>query len=148
MNTTVIWLKLRDDDQPRRVARVYDVDWIHQTQADTSADRRGDPGIHQVHLGALDLSLIVFDGPFILTHQGRLRIELLFLDGILRPQHPIALVVQPRILQKSLVTCQLSLELGQLRLVMDAGRFQPVAPLYGRPDLPETGCPSVVRRLG
>ena len=50
-----------------------------------------------------------------MAHEGRLGIELLSLDGILCPQDPIALQIEPCVLQQSLVARHLTFHLGQLR---------------------------------
>ena len=122
-------LQLRNDHQPRGIARVHNVAGVHQAQPHSPTDRRGDPAVDQIHLDALDLSLIVLDGPFILTDQSLLGIQLLLLDRILRPQHLIALQVEPRVLQQSLVARQLSLELSQLRFERTRVDFSQQVPL-------------------
>ena len=109
-------LELRDHNQAGGVGRLHEVPLIHQAQPDPPADRRGDAGVDKLHFNTLDQSLIVFDGAFELVHQGYLRIVLLPWNCILLDEHCETLEIEARVVQQSLVTRQLSLELGQLGL--------------------------------
>src|SRR5580765_4822227 len=109
-------LELRDHNQAGGVSRLNEVPLIHQAQPDPPADRRGDAGVDQLHFNTLDQSVIVFNGAFELVHKGYLRIVLLPWNCILLDEHCETLEIEARVVQQSLVTRQLSLELGQLGL--------------------------------
>ncbi len=51
-------LQLGDDQKSVGVAGMHDVTGVNQTQADASADRRGDPGIRELELGVVNLALL------------------------------------------------------------------------------------------
>src|SRR5439155_20392641 len=110
------WLELCDHNQAGGVSRLHEVPRIDQAQPDPPADRRGDAGVDKLHFDTLDQSLVVFDGAFELVHKGSLRIVLLPWNCILLDEHCETLEIEARVVQQSLVTRQLSVELGQLGL--------------------------------
>ena len=57
-------LKLRDDQQGIRVARVNDIARVHQAQADAAGNRRGDVAVGELHLGAFHRGRIRLHGGF------------------------------------------------------------------------------------
>ena len=90
---------------------------------------RGDPGVNQLQLGVVDLPLVELDGALELAHQGLLGVILLFGDGILAGQDPVALQVHLGVLQQGLVPDHLPLGLGQLRLIGPRVDFRQELPL-------------------
>ena len=86
-------VKLRDDHDPRGVARVHDVALVHEADAGAAIQRRGDGGVGELHAGVIDGGRVVF-------HLGRelrglrlLVIELLRGDHLLLRQILVALQV-------------------------------------------------------
>ena len=109
-------MELRDDQEPIGVVGVNDVAGIHEAQPDSPGDRRGDPRIHQLQLGSVDLPLIRLDDPFRLANQGLLGIQLLFRDQLLPVEIPVTLQIELGVLQQRLIARHLAFHLGQLRL--------------------------------
>jgi hypothetical protein len=65
---------------------VHDVARVHQARAGAPADRCGDGGVAQLHLGGVDLRLVHLQRRFQLGHQRPLGVELLARGRILRDQ--------------------------------------------------------------
>ena len=84
-------LQLGDHGQPGGIGGVNDVARIHRRRPIRPADGGGDAAISQLQLGVVDLPLVELDGALELVHQGFLGIILLFGDGVLAGQGPVAL---------------------------------------------------------
>ena len=72
-------LDLGEHGDRRRVARMHDVAGIDLAEAGTAVDRRGDGGVAELRLGALDRGLVGLDGRLEVVDLG-----LLLVDGLLR----------------------------------------------------------------
>ena len=83
---------------------------------DAAADRRGDAGVGELQLRAVDLALVDLHRAFVLAHERRLRVDLLLRDRVLLEQRAVALEVELRVLEQRVVARQLSLGLRELHL--------------------------------
>src|SRR5262249_31799987 len=65
------------------VIGTYYVARVDQTQPDAPGDGSGDTAVGQLQLGVVDLRLVALDDALVLIHQGDLRVQLLFGNGVL-----------------------------------------------------------------
>ena len=109
-------LQLGDDGQAIGVGRMDHVARIHQAQADSAGDWRGDPAVNQLQLRVVDNALVGLNGAFILPHQCGLSVELLLWDGVLRQQDPVTLQVHIGVVEQRHVLRHLALAGLELHL--------------------------------
>ena len=130
-------LQLGDQHQTGRVGGMDDVPRVHLAQSHAPPHRSDDPAVGELQAGGVDLSLVDLDSTLVLAHQGVLGVQLLLRDGVLRPELPVALQIDPGVSLQFGVACLLPLSLGQLHLEgtrVDDG--EEVAAFHGLP-LPE-----------
>jgi hypothetical protein len=110
-------LQLGDHDQAVLIGRVHDVAGVHEAQAETPGERRGDAAVGELELDVVDLPPVGLHHALVLVDQLDLRVELLVGGRVLGDERPVALEVDARVAQERLVARQLTLGLGQLHLV-------------------------------
>ena len=104
---------LGDCHQPVGIGRVDHVAEVGLAQAQATRDGGRDPGIAQLQLGRIDLTLIGRHRTLQLAHQRGLGIDLLAGNRVLGLQFLVALQIELRILELGLIACQRALHLRQ-----------------------------------
>jgi len=100
-------LHLGDDDEPVRVRGVHHIARVHEPEPGAAADRGRDARVREVQPRGVDLSLIGLERALALRDGRGLRVELLLRNRVLRRENPIALEIQPRVLQGGFVLGEL-----------------------------------------
>ena len=95
---------------------MHDVAGIHQTQSDSTGDRRADVAICELHFRNVHLAMVEFYRAFVLMNIRGLGVELLLRDRVFGESFLVTFEIEPGVFKEGGITSQLSLGLSERRL--------------------------------